>query len=227
MTSQYHMDLTQFRLAQFRHVLETSELLPSEQILGEELPERFATLASMGINNLQDLTAALRTKKKLAQFAQESGLPQDYLTVLRRRAGTYTPRPVPLQRMPGVDPVAVERLAGVGIKDSRQLFARVQTRQERDDLAAQAGVPGKALLVLTKLSDLVRAPYVGPVFARLFYEASVDTLGKLATSPPDELAARIRAVNEEKGLTKAALPTAEHMASWLEIVSMIPRAIEY
>lgn len=227
MTSQYHMDLTQFSLEQFRHVLETGERLPSEQILGDEISERFVILASMGINNLQDLTAALRTKKKLAQFSQESGLPQDYLTVLRRRAGTYTPRPVPLKRMPGVDPDAVERLAGVGIKDSRQLFPQVQSGQERADLATHAGMSGKVLLELTKLSDLVRAPYVGPVFARLFYEAGADTLERLATSQPEELAARIRTVNEEKTLTKAALPTAEHMVSWLEIVKMIPQTIEY
>ena len=86
---------------------------------------------------------------------------------------------------------------------------------------------GKVLLELTQLSDLVRASYVGPVFARLFYEAGADTLERLATSQPEELAARIRTVNEEKTLTKAALPTAEHMVSWLEIVKMIPQTIEY
>ena len=227
MASYYHMDLTQFSLERFRHVLETGERLPSEQILVEEIPDRFAILSSMGIDNLQDLTQALSTKKKLVQFAQESGLSQDYLTVLRRRAGTYAPRPVALQRMPGIDPDAVERLAGVGIKDSRRLFDRAQTRQEWEELAAQAGVPGDMVLELVKLSDLSRAPYVGPVFARLFYEAGADTLEKLATSQPEELAARIREVNEEKKLTKAALPTSEHMASWLEIVRMIPRTIEY
>ena len=134
MASYYHMDLTQFSLERFRHVLETGERLPSEQILVEEIPDRFAILSSMGIDNLQDLTQALSTKKKLVQFAQESGLSQDYLTVLRRRAGTYAPRPVALQRMPGIDPDAVERLAGVGIKDSRRLFDRAQTRQEWEEV---------------------------------------------------------------------------------------------
>jgi hypothetical protein len=188
---------------------------------------RFATLDAMGIKNLQDLSDALRTKKKLERFSRESGLPQDYLTVLRRRAGTYTPRPVPLKRLPGIAPEAIEGLAAVGFKDTRQLFERAQTHQDREKLVGLAGVTDDELLALVKLSDLARAPYVGPVFARLFYEAGADTLEKLANSRPEELAMRILATNEDQRLTRASLPTAEHMVSWLEIVRMIPRTIEY
>ena len=39
MANQYHMDMEQFSLKQFREVLETGRLLPSESILKEEIAD--------------------------------------------------------------------------------------------------------------------------------------------------------------------------------------------
>jgi hypothetical protein len=227
-TEEYNMDLELFSLAQLQQLCEAGDLLPSERILGEEVAARFAVLESMGITHLAGLTRALSTKKKLQRFSQQSGLPVDYLTILRRRAGFYAPRPVQLAQLPGIDPEHVACLAGLGIKDSRQLFGRGRSERDRELLAYLAGVPDNAILELVKLSDLVRAPFVGPVYARLFYEAGFDTLEKLAASAPEELVAGMHAANEEKKLTRAALPTsAAEMASFLEIVRMIPFVVEY
>ncbi len=77
MAEQYHVDLEQFSLERFRHILETGKVLPSRKILKEKIPERFAILESMGIRNLKELIGALSTKKKVERFSQESGLPQD------------------------------------------------------------------------------------------------------------------------------------------------------
>jgi hypothetical protein len=221
------MDLAQFSLDRLRQVVESGNLLPSERILAEQVPQRLGVLKSMGIENLKDLVSRLSTRKKLVRFAEESGIPEDYLIVLRRRAGLYTPRPTALKRMPGIDTQAIERLAALGIKDSKQLFDRARTAQDRAGLAREADVPREVLLELCKLSDLVRAPYVGPVFARLFLEAGTDTLAKLVTSNPEELCGRMRAANDEKALTTANLPSPADMAAGIEIYRMIPMVIEW
>ncbi len=228
MTDQYHIDLEQLDLEWFRDFLEKSNLLPSEKILKEEPAQRFAILEDMGIKHLKDLTRTLSTKKKLERFVQESGLPQEYLVILRRRAGLYTPRPVPLKKMIGVDPEQIERLAAVGVKNTKQLFERARSKQDRAELSRLANVPDDVMLELVKLSDLVRAAYVGPVYARIIYETGADTLEKLAECSPEELLARMHAVNEEKKLTKSALPkSVEEMVLFLDIVKMIPKVIEY
>jgi hypothetical protein len=228
MTDQYHIDLEQLDLEWFRDFLEKSNLLPSEKILKEEPAQRFAILEEMGIKHLQDLTRALSTKKKLERFAQESGLPQEYLVILRRRAGLYTPKPVPLKKMIGIAPEPIERLAAMGVKNTKQLFEQARSKQDRAELSRLADMPDDVMLELVKLADLVRAAYVGPVYARIIYETGLDTLEKLAECPPEELLARMHAVNEEKKLTKSALPTSvEEMALFLDIVKMIPKAIEY
>lgn len=228
MTDQYHIYLEQLDLEWFQDFLEKSNLLPSEKILKEEHAQRFAILEEMGIKHLQDLTRALSTKKKLERFAQESGLPQEYLVILRRRANLYTPRPVPLKKMIGIDPEPIERLAAVGVKNTKQLFERARSKQDRAELSELANVPADVMLELVKLADLVRAAYVGPVYARIIYETGLDTLEKLAECPPEELLTRMHVVNEEKKLTKSALPTSvEEIVLFLEIVKMIPKVIEY
>jgi hypothetical protein len=97
MADNYYIGLGKFSLEKFRHILETSEVLPGRKILKEEISERFEILESMGIRNLQELMDALRTKVKVERFSQDSGLPQEYLVILRREANSYIPKPVNLK----------------------------------------------------------------------------------------------------------------------------------
>lgn len=226
MASQYHIDLEQFTLDQFRQDLETGRLLPSEAVLAEKLAERFTVLSAIGIENLRDLAAGLSTKKKRERFAQESGLPIGFLTVLRRRVNSYEPRPIPLAKLPGIDPGHIGRLASVGIKDTMRLFDCAKDELDRAQLARQTEVPDDVLLELLKLSDVARAPYVGPAFARLLIESGVDTIARLAAQSPESLRERLVATKHETGVYRASIPGVEDMASWLNTVRRLPRAIE-
>ena len=226
MASQYHIDLEGFSLERYKGILRTGRLLPSERILGERIPERFAILESMGIGNLKNLIGALSSKKKQERFSQESGLPQDYLTVLRRRAGSYTPRPIPLKKLLGIDPRHTERLAALGIKDTKQLFDRGSCKQDRAELAELANVPEAVMLELVKLSDLARPPYVGPVFARLLYETGLDTIAALSKQRAEALRERLLATNQEKRIYRAAIPSVEDFTSWLQAVRELPQVVE-
>lgn len=222
----YHLDLEQFSLARFRRILETGELLPSHRILKEQLAERFALLEQMDIRNLKQLVDALSTPKRIDQFARCSGLPQEYLEILRRRTRIYTPNPVPLKDFPGVDPVQVERLAAVGVKQSRQFYERAASKAGRAELAQQSGVPVSLLLEWVQLSDLVRAGWVGPIFARIIYEAGVRTIGALSEEEPEALYARLCAVNDERGYTKGSF-SVKDIASCIEIAGMLPKEVEW
>jgi hypothetical protein len=231
MADQYHLDLEGFSLQRFRHILETSELLPSRQVLKEKISERFAILESMGIRNLKELIDALRTKKKIERFSQESGLPQDYLEILKRQTKIYTPNPISLKDIPGIAPEHIERLAARGLKQTKQLFDRAKSKKDRTELAKVADVPGDVLLELVKLSDLARAGWVGPIFARLIYEALIDeagagTLEELSKQSPEELFERLQAVNDEQKLTKGSF-SVKDIASCIEIAKELPKVIEY
>lgn len=228
MTDEYGIDLDGLSLEFLRATIEEGYLLPSEKVLTESVQDRFAKLESMGISSLGHLADSLSTKKKIERFSEDSGIPLEYLVVLRRRVGLYTPEPKPLNRMIGIDSKHIDSLAALGIKDTRQMFERVKHRQGRTELAKQSSIPEDILLELTKMTDLSRAPYVGPVYARLLYEAGADTLEKLSASDPARLLDKLREINNKLRLTKGGLPTSvPEMESFLGIVRMIPKAIEY
>jgi hypothetical protein len=226
MTDQYYIDLERFSLERFKNTLEAGELLPGRRILKEKIPERFAILESMGIKNLKDLTHALNTKQKVERFSQESGLPNDYLIILRREANRYKPKPANLSGFPEVDPEYIERLAAMGIKHTKHLFDRARASKDRAELSRQARIPLGDLLEIVKLSSLVRVSGVGPVFARMLYEAGIDTLEKLSDSSADQLFERLLAVNEEGEYTKADFSTRD-VQYCISMAKELPKAIEY
>jgi len=226
MTDDYHIDLERFSLERFRDILITGEVLPGRKILKEKISERFEILKSMGIRNLKELIEALKTKVKVERFSQESGLPKDYLIILRREANSYIPRPVNLKDIPGVDSEYIERLAAVGIKHTKHLFERARFKRDRAELSRLVNVPTDTLLELVKLSDLARIGGVGPVFARIFLDAGIDTLEKLSNSSADEVFERTIAVNKEKGYTKV-MATLKDVKLCVNTARELPKVIEY
>ncbi len=226
MAAQYHIDLAGFSLERFRRTLESDEMLPGRQVLKENISERFEILESMGLRNLKELIAVLKTKQKLEKFSQESGLPKDYLVILRRQANSYIPKPVNLRDIPAVDSGQIEKLASVGVKHSKHLFERARSRADRAKLSRLADVPGDDLLELVKLSDLARIGGVGPVFARILYEAGADSLEEFLKYSPDELFERLHAINQAKQYTRI-MPSVKDIKFYLETAKELPKVIEY
>lgn len=202
MADNYFIDLKEYDLEQFRRRLESGDVLPGRVILKEKLRERFGILQAMGIENLQDISQALKNKDSTRQFSEKSGLPVDYLIILRREVNSYVPKPFNIGEIPGIDPVNTGRLAEAGIQTTKQLFERAKTRTGRTALCKATGVPEADLLELAQLSDLARINGVGPVFARLFYDAGVCSVETLLACQPVEVFERLKAVNAEKKYTK-------------------------
>ena len=205
MTATYYIDLSQISLALFQERLQTQDLLPGRKILQEQIAARFETLAGMGISNLQELYEALKTKKRLSQFAQESGLSLDYLTILRREVNSYRPNPVNLNKFPGVDEAGVTRLAAVAIKNSRHLFDQTRTAGQREALSQQTAITLETLYELIALSDLVRISGIGPVAARIFYDTGVESSAALAEAQATPLCIQLNELNQEKAYYKGTI----------------------
>ena len=221
MADLYCIDLKQLSLEQFRHMLENKEILPGRTILLEKMDERFAALAAMDIENLADVRAALKSKAKREAFAEASGLSLDYLVILRREVNSYISRPFKLEKIPGINPDYVEKLAAAGIKHTKHLFKRGMTPADRAALTAETGIPDDALLELVKLSDLARIVGVGPVSVRLLYDVGIQTPAAFLTHSVAELLEKVHSVEEGATLTP------KDIEYCLETVRHLPQAIEY
>ena len=226
-TNGYYLDLETYSLMKIKGIFKSTRLLPSQQILLENMDEKFACLEANGIENLEQLRKALRTKLAMQSFAEETGLPIDYLTILRREVNSYHPNPIAVKDFPGVNPDVVRKLQQIGIENTEQLFPYVLTRQARGEFAEQNQIEQNDLLELTKLTDVARIKWVGPKFARLLIESEYDTVENIADSNYQELYLALVRVNEKTGIYKGKFGI-EDMKSWVNIVVQnVPRVIQY
>ena len=186
MKNTYSIDLAEFSLEKFKQQLRSRELIPSRQILKDDLDSRFSILERSGISNLKELISTLKNKGRMRELAENTGLDPDYLNLLRREAASYQANPVPLKSLPGIAPAYITLLSQHGIKNTKHLFGRAQTSLLREQLAADTGVPKRVLDELVCLSDLCRAYGVGPVFARLIYKLGIKTISDFVQVSPEK-----------------------------------------
>lgn len=225
-TSEYYPDLKNFDLAKLKDQLKTTRLLPSQQILRDKIDERFTCIEKNGIENLEQLQNVLKTKSAVQLFAMKTGIPVDYLTVLRREVNMYQPKPINLKDFPGFDPDVIEKLQQIGIKNTEQLFPHVLTPQDRNEFAKQHRIDDDVILELTKLTDVARTKWVGPKFARLLIQSKYDTLEKVANSDHEKLYHALVRTNEMTGIYKGKFGK-DDMKLWVASVQDVPLAIQY
>lgn len=134
--------------------------------------------------------------------------------------------PFRLREFRGVDPEHVERLAAKGIKNTEQMLAAGQTAEKRTALAQDTGIPEEAILELVKLSDLARLPGVKGIRARLYYDAGVDCVEKMATCETEALLALTAEFVERTGFDGIA-PLPKEVSSTIANAKRLPRIVEY
>lgn len=198
----YYLDLSRISLREFFDTLTEDNLAPGRMILLEEQDARFLTLAAAGITTLHGLVSAVKTIRSAQRLADKTGISREYLTILRRQALSWLPKPVPLRRF-AISTDLVDALAEIGINSGYDLYA-VATALQGDTgskvsrttveaIAHQASVPALAedLAQLVAMVDLSRIPGVGPVFAAVFFDCGIDSCSTLSKQDPDPLHERV------------------------------------
>lgn len=226
MTDQYNIDLSQLSLDRFKQVLLSKHLMPARLSLRDDIQGRFAALHAYGITNAAELQAALRTKKHMEAVAEATGLPVDYLTLLRREVNSYQTKPRPLREFPDVDPIVVERLEAVGIMSTRDYFGRARTVEGRAALAADLDLDPAVILELARLSDLARVGGVGPVAARLLLDAGVGSVAESRALSVEELRDRMQAALDARPETAGTISVKDAMY-YRDMAEFLPVVAEF
>ena len=185
----YTLNLSDISLMDYQGLLRQQNLLPGRRMLLEELDARFAAFADLGLTTVAQLKASLATPQKMASLVQKTGIPEEYLVILRRELGSLTQKPVSLVEFRDCDPSRIDSLAAIGIRTSQTLW------ECGNDASAE----------LFALCDLVRINGVGAAAARAFYEAGYVSVGAVAEANAADMLVRVSAVNTEKGYYKARL----------------------
>ena len=198
MDKTYAPNLDKVPLERYRDILKTQRLLPSRTLLGEQTDARFAAMANAGIRTLGELKKILSSTKKRAAFAETSGVPDEYLNLLRREIGSLEPKAVNLSEFPEVAEPDLAALSAAGIHTSRELFTRYTAHNDPEEFARAIGADAAAVRELFCLCDMVRVNGAGPLWVRLLYEAGFESLRDIALADAADMLTRTDAVNRQK-----------------------------
>lgn len=184
----YQLDLSAFSVQEYKQLLKRQNLLPGRRMLWENIDANFKAIEAQGAGNISVLKKQLSTPQKLAGFAAASGIPEAYLTLLKREIGSLEQKPVPLASFPGIDSHTVDALNARGIKSSKDYL---EAAAEEDELAC--------------LCRLVRINGVGAVAAKAFYEAGYRSVEDVACAEAGAMLKEVTKVNDAHGYYKAKL----------------------
>lgn len=137
---------------------------------------------------------------------------------------SYLPKPVNLEKFPGVEKNTINKLNNVGIKNTAHLFKKIKTKVDREKLASETGENEEKILDLTKLTDLSRVKWIGPIFARIFLDSGTGTVEKLSLSNAKTPYKKLVDINNEKKYTKNKF-VENDVKLCIDVAQLVPKVI--
>ena len=133
--------------------------------------------------------------------------------------------PFRLKEFRGVNPEYIGRPEARGIKSAEQMLTAGRTKRQRTTLARETSIPEDAILELVKLSDLARLPGVKGIRARLYYDAGVDSIEKMANWEPEALRTMVMEYVERMGFDGIP-PLPKEVSSTVANARKLPKMAE-
>ena len=198
----YYIDLESISIDKYKEILKTANLLPSWMILKENINENLDIIKKHNIKNVAELQETLKNKSKVQEFSKQSGLPENYLSVLRRVINGYHPKPNKIKDFPNINENVVVKLEALGIKNTLQLYNEILTAEKRKELSSKTGISKNEIMKLAKLTDLSRIRWVNHTFAYVLMEAGYDTAKSVANADYKKMYEKIKQLNRERKIYK-------------------------
>jgi hypothetical protein len=126
----------------------------------------------------------------------------------------------------GVNHQHTQALRKEGVFTSEHMLRVGRTEEGREKLAEKTGLPLSAILELVKLADLSRIPGLARKRARLYYDAGLDTMDKIAKSDPEKMQKMFVEFVERTGFDGTPPPSSE-AAFAVKLAKYLPRVVEY
>ncbi len=222
----YYINLASISLDSYKERLKNRYLVPSRQLLKENIDSVFTSISKQGILNVEDLLKALNNKKKLEAFSTNTSIPIEYLTVLAREIKSNITNPIKLKDFPNISSDVIQKLEEIGIKNTLQLYDRITTRSDRKELSEQIHTDEALVLKLAQLTDLSRIRWVNYTFANVLYEVGYKTIDSIVKADFNRLYEEIKDLNKEKQLFKGNIGLND-VKLLVEVAADVPQEIEY
>ncbi len=131
-----------------------------------------------------------------------------------------------IERIEGIGRAYAAKLGKIGIATTAELLQRCATPKGRDQVAKDAGISGKLILAWANKADLMRVKGIGEEYSDLLEAAGVDTIKELKLRVADNLAVRLKAINEKRRLVRQSPGTAR-VARWITTAKKLAPRLTY
>lgn len=222
----YYPDLTKISLDDYKDHIKNKTLIPSRKFLKLKIEKLMNIFQSMGFKNIDELLKVLKSKTKLEDMATKSGIDIETLNHLKREINSMKPRANKFRDFTFLDSSLLEKLEKWDLIDSKKLFNRILTKEDRIKLGTETDIEVQDIEILTRLTDLSRIQWVNHTFAYVLYEAGYNCLKKVQNADPNLLYSRIKKLNSEKKLYKGNIGLND-MRILIEASLIVPNDIEY
>lgn len=222
----YYINLEAISIDKYKEILRKADLIPSWMVLKENINENMEIIKKQNIGNIGELKEAIKNKDKVQAFSKKTGLPENYVTVLRRVVNGYHPKPNKIKDFNFIDDDVVLSLEKLGLKNTLQLYDRIINAKKRHELAEESGVSKHEIERLARLADLSRIKWVNHTFAYVLLEAGYDTAEKVANADSQTLYEAVKQLNEDRKIYNAHIG-AHDMKLVIEAAKWLSFEIEY
>lgn len=131
-----------------------------------------------------------------------------------------------VEKIEGIGPAYGAKLEAVGIKTTDDLLEKCSNPKGRKETAEKTGIKEAAILKWANMADLMRISGIGEEYSELLEAAGVDTVKELKHRNPENLAAKMEEINDEKKLTRA-VPSPKEVTRWVEQAKSLEPKLTY
>jgi hypothetical protein len=126
----------------------------------------------------------------------------------------------------GIKQGYIKSLAKEGITTAKEMLYAGLNKQKRKELSRNTGIPLEVVLELVKLSDQARIGGHKKIRARLYHEADLDTIDKMAVCDSEEMRKMLADFIQRTGF-KGIPPTPGEAKNTVTMAKYLKRLVQY
>ncbi len=131
-----------------------------------------------------------------------------------------------IQEIEGIGPSYATKLAEASVRTTTDVLKKCCDAKGRAEVSQRTGISEGQLLKWANMADLMRIKGVGSEYSELLEAAGVDTVKELRMRNPENLAQKMREVNQVKRLSRAT-PGVKSVEKWVAQASRMNPVITH
>lgn len=197
----YSIDLSKITLDEFKRIMLSSQLLPSQRLILSDIEENIEKLKDKDIFNIQELHNLLKKRNDYPAISESMHIDKDYLVILNRMVNSFIVKELPLPKIKVFTEDELQALANEGIKNTKHYYETYINPENKK----KSNISPEKLEYALRIIDLLRMNGVGVDFAKTLYDMGIKSTSDYNKTTSDKILKSFKEFNKNSSLTRATL----------------------